>query len=109
MPNYRYHTPEPDRRNYCGCNSNMPRRGQQTNTRPQHDTCEVPFRDCNATSKMSCAVSDHHDALGGMTIAMAYVPWQLWRDVCDTEKGFCGGTIFEELNKPFLGAGGVRK
>ena len=44
-----------------------------------------------------------------MSLAMAYVPWQTWRDICDTEKGFHNGTIFKELNMPFLGKGGVRR
>lgn len=37
-------------------------------------------------------------------LAMAYVPWQerpvLYENL---EEGFCNGTIFPELNKPFTG------
>ncbi len=37
-------------------------------------------------------------------IAMSYVPWQerpiLYENL---EEGFCNGTIFPELNKPFTG------
>ena len=44
-----------------------------------------------------------------MPIAMAYVPWQMWQDIYDAEKGFQCGTIFQELNKPFLGKGGVKR
>ena len=29
--------------------------------------------------------------------------------VLDVEKGLCCGTIFEDLNKPFCGTGGVRR
>ena len=29
--------------------------------------------------------------------------------VLDVEKGLCCGTIFENLNKPFCGTGGVRR
>ncbi len=36
-------------------------------------------------------------------VAMAYVPWQRWNTVYDLEKGLPIGTIFPELNKPFLG------
>ncbi len=43
-----------------------------------------------------------------MPIAMAYVPWQMWRDIYDAEKALHRGTIFQELDKPFLGAGGCR-
>lgn len=42
-------------------------------------------------------------------VAMAYVPWQYWTRLYDLERGFCEGTIFQELNKPFLGVrGGCR-
>ena len=40
-------------------------------------------------------------------LAMAYVPWQRWRDLYDSNKGFHRGTIFRELDKPFCGKGGV--
>lgn len=59
------------------------------------------------TGQMSCAVSEKYDVLSGAPVAMAYVPWQMWSDILDTEKGFCCGTIFGELNKPFRGMGGV--
>ena len=36
-------------------------------------------------------------------LAMAYVPMQKWRNIYDSEVGFDRGTIFEELDKPFLG------
>lgn len=39
-------------------------------------------------------------------IAMAYVPCQRWERIYDLKKGFCNGTIFEELYKPFQGTGG---
>lgn len=44
-----------------------------------------------------------------MVLAMAYVPWQTWRDIYNVEKALQCGTIFEELNKPFLGKGGIRR
>lgn len=48
------------------------------------------------------------DPIEDLPLAMAYVPWQTWRELYDAEKGFCVGTIFKELNLPFLGRGGVR-
>lgn len=42
-------------------------------------------------------------------VAMAYVPWQRWHTVYELEKGLSIGTIFPELNRPFLGVrGGCR-
>ena len=36
-------------------------------------------------------------------LAMAYVPQQKWQKIYSSEIGFTRGTIFEELEKPFLG------
>ena len=36
-------------------------------------------------------------------VAMAYVPWQNFHKVYEQEKALMVGTIFPELNKPFLG------
>ena len=44
--------------------------------------------------------------LSGLSIAMAYVPWQEWRSLYEVEKGFRCGTIFAELNLPFCWKGG---
>lgn len=48
------------------------------------------------------------DGLAEMELAMAYVPWQVWRKIYCPEQAFKTGTIFEELSKPFLGMGGYR-
>lgn len=39
-------------------------------------------------------------------VAMGYVPWQHWHTVYGLEKGLKCGTIFPELNKPFMGVRG---
>lgn len=39
----------------------------------------------------------------GFPLAMAYVPWQPWRNVYDMEKALRRGTIFAELDLPFEG------
>ena len=36
-------------------------------------------------------------------LAMAYVPWQQFKMCENLEEGFKNGTIFPELNRPFLG------
>ena len=44
-------------------------------------------------------------------LAMVYSPIQEWRDLYDLETGFCRGTIFTELDLPFVGCkgcGGVK-
>jgi len=49
------------------------------------------------------------DVWNDKALAMAYVPWQTWRDIYDVEKALQRGTIFCELDKPFLGKGGMRR
>lgn len=41
-------------------------------------------------------------------LAMAYVPWQHFHTTYELEKAFSVGTIFPELDKPFLGRRGCR-
>lgn len=38
-----------------------------------------------------------------MVLAMSYVPMQIYKDMYGVEEGFKMGTVFPELNKPFLG------
>lgn len=38
-----------------------------------------------------------------ISLAMAYVPFQQWRNIYDPELGIERGTIFAELDKPFIG------
>ena len=36
-------------------------------------------------------------------VGMAYVPFQQWKNVYEPSVGLDRGTIFEDLDKPFLG------
>ena len=36
-------------------------------------------------------------------VAMAYVPWQYWTETYPLEKALRTGTLFCQLDKPFLG------
>lgn len=56
-----------------------------------------------------CGCRMEEDCLQSLPIAMSYVPWQKWRNIYDVSKGFHRGTIFEELDKPFLGRGGCNR
>jgi len=46
-----------------------------------------------------------HDPLAGLPLAMAYVPWQCWCETYKPAEGWDRGTIFPELDLPFLGGG----
>lgn len=78
---------------YCGCNNrtrNMYGRNMYMNN---NDNCNNTSAGCKKET----------DPVDEMTIAMCYVPWQKWRDILSYEEGFQCGTIFKELDKPFLG------
>ncbi len=53
----------------------------------------------------SVFILDHYDAMQGLPLAMAYVPWQSWQNVSDAARGLEQGSIFEELIFPFEYAG----
>lgn len=81
--------PRNNMRMNCGCGTNKyPMNGQvmggQTNCRP--DGCDKGNKPVDK-----------------MQIAMAYVPWQDWENVCDIDKSLEMGTIFEDLYKPYIG------
>ena len=42
------------------------------------------------------------------TVAMAYIPYQQAGKTYCPEQGICKGTLFPELNKPFLCGRGLR-
>lgn len=46
------------------------------------------------------------DSMRSFALAMAYVPWQQWNQTYELKKAMCAGTIFPELDKPFLGKRG---
>lgn len=46
------------------------------------------------------------DAVDVCRVGMTYTPMQRWRDIYEPEKALSRGTIFAELDMPFLGGGG---
>ncbi len=80
------------------------------------DFTEMSCRNCDS---MDMPYRMGRDAMGsrmgrtdsdcGMQVGMAYVPWQQLHTVYDPEKGLMVGTIFPELDKPFMGRGGKRR
>ena len=71
----------------CNCR-NTYYRNRMTNS-SQNNFCQ---------NRNTCAVSGVEE----MSLAMAYVPWQHWKDTYETCKALSIGTIFPELNLPFL-------
>lgn len=60
-------------------------------------------------SNASCPAERCNDPLRHMALAIAYVPWQQWNQTYELEKALQVGTIFPDLDKPFLGKRGVRR
>lgn len=88
MDNYRHPM-------YSRYNRNMGYRNTQSN--------------CGVTPIVESIASEHCDKdynekyLDKLPLAMAYVPMQKWRKVCDGAAGLAVGTIFQELVLPFYG------
>ena len=83
------------------------------NTHHNHKYCK-PADSCNITpimprpypsdNKCTMDTSCKHIPQIDLPIAMAYVPYQTFKNVYSLNDGcFCGGTIFKDLEKPFLG------
>lgn len=90
MPNYRYSMA-----------------GQRQNGCVRQNTQNMSLAgNCPLSAEGACGRRMDHGDLADMPLAMAYVPWQEWKDVYKVEKAFQRGTIFEELDKPFRGIGG---
>lgn len=106
----------------CRCNRGNNRGcSRRQNYRSSENTCgecrcnTTRNRDCcNITRERECCQSDEDmtkvDAISGMPIAMAYVPWQTWNcsQVLEADCGLANGTIFPELVKPFWVKCGLR-
>jgi hypothetical protein len=44
-----------------------------------------------------------------LPLAMAYVPMQKWQKIYDPDLAICRGTLFEQLDLPFLGEQAIRE
>ncbi|MDO5411710.1 MAG: spore coat associated protein CotJA [Lachnospiraceae bacterium] len=55
-----------------------------------------------------CRNSCSLEKMDQYVVAMAYVPWQKFGETLDPAKGMRIGTIFPEMNRPFM-RGGCRK
>lgn len=96
MPNYRYNSSD-----YMRC-GNYGQANRQMQSRSSDSSCQPSGSSCQTSG---CRPADC-DALNEMTVAMAYVPWQDWRNLYDIDQGLQRGTIFSELDKPFTGMRG---
>ncbi len=64
-----------------------------------HEENRVPM---TPSTGGNCTAGD--DMTVGLPIAMAYVPWQEWKRLYAPSAALENGTLFEELDLPFLGS-----
>lgn len=81
-------------------NHNMGNMGDVQNCKKNCDNSEVRD-DMNHSCHDGC--DRGNQAVDKMKPGMAFVPWQEWKDIYDMEKALECGTIFGELDKPYLG------
>lgn len=53
--------------------------------------------------------ADDRECIDKMPLAMSYVPRQTWKGTYEVEKALEQGTIFPELDLPFLGYKGAKQ
>ena len=64
------------------------------------------FKDFECISdmeNMNCENNHNDSCIDNMPLAMAYVPMQRWKNVYSNDVALTRGTIFPELDLPFLG------
>ncbi len=89
----------------CGC--------KKPEVKPDMDCgCKKPEvmsgADCGCTVESMYREMKKHgecceEDMQGKALAMAYVPWQSWRNLYEICEGFSTGTIFKELDLEFYG------
>ncbi len=86
----------------CGMNKNTNNRNMEEHQMKKDMMHSKPG--CSCGKMEGCDRGT--EPVARMAPGMAFVPWQKWEDVYCMEKGLERGTIFEQLDKPFLGGRG---
>ena len=88
----------------CNCNNRYDARRNRYTGRPvnrrQTASFHVPVQESMSRGSASNDRAPSH--IDHFTAAMAYVPWQKWNETYELCRGLQAGTIFPELDKPFL-------
>ena len=102
-------------RSMNGCmNRNMNRNtnGRNMNGYQMRNNMAQNRQGCGCSNAKQDNCNNVHDCdietapVDRMAPGMAYVPWQKWEDIYCMEKALERGTIFEQLDKPFIGGRG---
>lgn len=84
--------------------------GMVTSDQCNSNCANPPVIPGNSRNSMSCANSLTPSAISRCNneihchgpIAMAYVPWQTWKETYPLDRALVRGTIFPELDQPFV-------
>lgn len=82
-------------------NQNYRGRVQSPGSCRQNNSCNV-FQNDTCQSDSGQNRGQGRSGVDAMPLAMAYVPWQRWKETYDPCRGLQAGTIFPELYLPFL-------
>ncbi len=96
-------------RNYNMQQYNMPRNNMPLCAMPEPRMPEPRMTNRLENRTDGCSCDRETNNCDAFPIGMAYVPWQKFQNLFEPEKGFQTGTIFIELDKPFLGKGAFRR
>lgn len=65
--------------------------------------CPTPYGNRVPKTNSRCNECIRVNDMPGFALAMAYVPWQTFRNLYDEHEALCNGTIFKELDLDFRG------
>lgn len=91
----------------CGCEKREVRNetgcGCEKREEKNENSCGCATERMYREAKADGGCRECKEDMPGKALAMAYVPWQSWRNLYEVCEGFCKGTIFKELNLEFEG------
>lgn len=67
------------------------------------DFSRLTMNDTKFYNKQMKPTTDKDSCINSLPLTMAYVPMQSFGTQYDPEAGLCHGTIFPDLDKPFIG------
>ena len=111
----------PWNRRICGCADNVTpqpfscRNANHSGNASFQNGCDTTWRNRDlrcadaATPRTQChrcaQGAPYSACLSDKSLAMVYSPHQKFENLYDPRQGLCNGTVFCDLNKPFLGGG----
>lgn len=92
--------------NGTGCGMNRSFNVGNRQMPPSHRDSDNSTHECGCKRNEGC--DRGNEPVDSMVPAMSYVPWQIWRNIYCIEEGLEKGTIFEDMDKPYIGRCGKK-